>query len=95
MRGGVGVGGRGRERRRGGEAIRQGVAVLGADLEAGTPVEVGLAPGRQAYVLAAHGRVSLGDVELALRDGAVVDDVETFSITALDDSDVLVIDVPC
>ncbi len=80
--------------RPGGVPIHQDAAVLGADLEAGKTVEVGLAPGRQAYVLAAHGRVSLDGAELALRDGAVVDDVEAFSITALDDSDVLVIDVP-
>ncbi len=80
--------------RPGGVPIHQDAAVLGADLEAGKTVEVGLAPGRQAYVLAAHGRLSLDGAELALRDGAVVDDVEAFSITALDDSDVLVIDVP-
>ncbi len=80
--------------RPGGAPIHQDAAVLGADLAAGEKVTVELAPGRQAYVLAAHGRVSLDDVELALRDGAVVDDVEAFSITALDDSDVLVIDLP-
>ena len=80
--------------RPGGAPIHQDAAVLGADLEAGETVRVDLAPGRQAYVLAAHGRLSLDGVELALRDGAVVDDVGAFSITALDDSDVLVIDVP-
>lgn len=80
--------------RPGGAPIHQDAAVLGADLEAGETVKVDLAPGRQAYVLAAHGRLSLDGVELALRDGAVVDDVGAFSITALDDSDVLVIDVP-
>ncbi len=80
--------------RPGGAPIHQDAAVLGADLEAGKTVEVGLAPGRQAYVLAAHGRVSLDGVELALRDGAVVDEVGAFSITALEDSDVLIIDVP-
>ncbi len=80
--------------RPGGAPIRQDAAVLGADLEAGKTVRVDLAPGRQAYVLAAHGRVSLDGVELGLRDGAVVDKVGAFSITALDDSDVLVIDVP-
>ena len=79
--------------RPGGSPIHQDAAVLGADIEAGSTVTVDLAPSRQAYVLAAHGRVSLDGVELALRDGAVVDDVEAFSITALDDSDVLVIDV--
>ena len=86
--------GSGMASRPGGAPIHQDAAVLGADLEAGETVRVDLAPGRQAYVLAAHGRLSLDGVELALRDGAVVDDVGAFSITALDDSDVLVIDVP-
>jgi redox-sensitive bicupin YhaK (pirin superfamily) len=80
--------------RPGGVPIHQDAAVLGMDLAAGESVTVELAPGRQAYVLAAHGRVSVEGIELALRDGAVVDGVESFRIAALDDSDVLVVDVP-
>ena len=80
--------------RPGGAPIHQDAAVLGADLEIGHSVSVDLEPGRQAYVLAAHGLVSIDGVELALRNGAVVDDVEAFTITALDNSDVLVIDLP-
>jgi redox-sensitive bicupin YhaK (pirin superfamily) len=80
--------------RPGGVPIHQDCAVLAADLGAGTSATVELAPGRQAYVLTAHGRVSIDGVELALRDGAVVDDIAAFVIAALDDSNVLVIDVP-
>jgi len=80
--------------RPGGVPIHQDAAVLAADLAAGTTATVELAPGRQAYVLTAHGLVSIGGVELTLRDGAVVDEAETFEITALDESNVLVIDVP-
>ncbi len=79
--------------RPGGVRIHQDAAVLGADLNTGQSVTCELAPGRQAYVLAAHGGVSIDGAELGLRDGAVVDDVAAFSITALEDSDVLVIDV--
>ena len=67
---------------------------VGAGLEIGHSVRIDLEPGRQAYVLAAHGRVSLDGVELALRDGAVIDYVEAFTIKALENSDVLVIDLP-
>ena len=80
--------------RPGGAPIHQDAAVLGADLEIGHSVSVDLEPGRQAYVLAAHGRVSLDGVVLASRDGAVIDDVEAFTIKALENSDVLVIDLP-
>ena len=45
-------------------------------------------------MLAAHGRLALDGAELGLRDGAVVGDAAGFTITALDDSDVLIIDVP-
>ncbi len=79
--------------RPGGAPIRQDAAVLGADLAAGQSVRCDLAPGRQAYVLAAHGRLALDGAELGLRDGAVVGDAAGFTITALDDSDVLIIDV--
>ena len=80
--------------RPGGAPIHQDAAVLGADLEIEHSVSVDLEPGRQAYVLAAHGRVSLDGVVLASRDGAVIDDVEAFTIKALEISDVLVIDLP-
>ena len=80
--------------RPGGVPIHQDAAVLGADLEIGHSVSIDLEPGRQAYVLTAHGRVSLEGVELALRDGAVIDDVKAFTIKALAISDVLVIDLP-
>ena len=80
--------------RPGGVPIHQDAAVLGADLEIGHSVSIDLEPGRQAYVLTAHGRVSLDGVELALRDGAVIDYVEAFTIKALENSDVLVIDLP-
>ncbi len=79
--------------RPGGVRIHQDAAVLGADLENGQSVRCELAPGRQAYVVAAHGRLSIMGAELGERDGAVVDDVASFSITALEASDVLVIDV--
>lgn len=80
--------------RPGGVPIHQDAAVLGATLEPGQSLDVALAPNRQAYVLAAHGRVSIDDVELRERDGAVVDGVEAFTVEAPGAAEVLVIDVP-
>ncbi len=80
--------------RPGGIGIHQDAAVLGATLETGQTLDVELAPGRQAYVLTADGQLSIDGTELALRDGAVVDGVASFSIEALVDSDALIIDVP-
>ncbi len=80
--------------RPGGAPIHQDAAVLGADLAAGQSVRCELAHARQAYVLAAHGRLSLDGAELGERDGAAIDAVAEFTITALTDADVLIIDVP-
>ena len=77
-----------------GVAIHQDAAVLGADLAAGRSLACDLGPGRQAYVLAAHGCIAIDGTELALRDGAVVAGTEKFDVTALEDSDVLIVDVP-
>ena len=80
--------------RPGGAFINQDAAILGAELPAGRSVELGLGPDRQAYVVAAHGRLRLDGTDLPERDGAVVWDVESLTITAVDDADVLVVDVP-
>ena len=85
----------GRTARPGGAFINQDAAILGADLAAGDTVEFSIEPDRQAYVVAARGRLRLNDIDLPERDGAVVVDVDNVVITALDDCDVLVVDVPC
>lgn len=80
--------------RPGGANIRVDAAILGGDLKSGNSVDYKILPGRQAYVVAAAGRLSLNDTELHARDGAVVSELDTLTITALEDSDVLIFDMP-
>jgi redox-sensitive bicupin YhaK (pirin superfamily) len=80
--------------RPGGALIRVDAAILGGDLKSDDSVEYALTQGRQAYVVAAAGRLSLNGAELAERDGAAVSDLDTLTIMALENSDVLVFDMP-
>jgi redox-sensitive bicupin YhaK (pirin superfamily) len=78
----------------GGAPINVDAALFGADLETGQSLTHPLPGDRQAYVLAAHGRFTVNGVELGERDGAEVADVEALSIEALEDCDVVVVDLP-
>ncbi len=82
------------ETRPGGADIRVDAAILGGNLKSGDCVDFALRHGRQAYVVAALGRLALNDTELRERDGAVISDLDSLTITALEDSDVLVFDMP-
>ncbi len=78
----------------GGARINVNAAILGADLDRGATINHAVAPDRQAYVLAAHGRVTVNGAELRERQGAEPGDVEALTIEALEDSDILVLDLP-
>ena len=75
-------------------AIQQDAAVLAATLKAGEAVEHPLEPGRQAYVLAAHGRLAVNGATFERRSGAVLEGVPRIRIEAIDPGDVLIIDLP-
>jgi hypothetical protein len=77
--------------------IRADARVAGATLKAGQSVDYALAPGRHAYLVLAAGRVSVGGVgsetvEAAARDGVAIRDVQTLRLTALEDSEVVLVD---
>ena len=74
--------------------INVAAAILGADLPAGRSVAHRIAPGRHTYVLAASGRLTVNGAELGERDGAEVNGEDMLTIEALEDSDVLVLDLP-
>ena len=77
----------------GGAWIDSEVTLAGARLREGECIEVPLADGAAVYVVAARGRVTLGDVDLDERDGAFVYR-ENFALRALTDTEVLVAGVP-
>lgn len=48
---------------------------------------------RHLYLIPATGRIRIGDLEAAARDGVAITDVETLEITALEDSEIVLVDV--
>ncbi|MEQ9151172.1 MAG: pirin family protein, partial [Parvibaculum sp.] len=74
--------------------IAQDAEVLGASLDAGTEVTHLLGKGRLAYLVPAKGRVEVNGIEVSERSGAAIRDVETLTIRALDDAEIVLVDLP-
>ncbi|MBC2669329.1 pirin family protein [Novosphingobium piscinae] len=66
--------------------------VAGALVKAGDTVRYSLAPERHAYLVPASGRVRIGTVEAAARDGVAITGVETIEVTALEDAELVLVD---
>jgi redox-sensitive bicupin YhaK (pirin superfamily) len=74
--------------------IDQDAALLGATLAAGQSALHSLGPDRQAYLVAARGRIKVNGKEAQARDGIVVRGEGTIAIEALDDAEILLADLP-
>lgn len=74
--------------------IHQDAALLGATLLEGQSVTHGLASGRRAYLVVADGRVEVDGETLGPRDGAVITEQASITITARADSELLLADLP-
>ena len=72
--------------------IRTNARVVGATLKAGETAEYPLGMGRKAYLVPAIGAVQIGDVRVGARDGAAINDVEILRITAIEDSEIVLVD---
>jgi redox-sensitive bicupin YhaK (pirin superfamily) len=72
--------------------IRQDARVLAGTLLAGQVATAELAPGRRAYLTVAAGRVVVDGVDLGARDGAAINDVSSVTITAQEDSEVVMVE---
>ncbi len=73
--------------------IRADARVLGATLKAGETAEYRLAEGRRAYLVSARGAVEVNGVPLAARDGAAIQDERALSVTAIEDAEIVLVDV--
>ena len=73
--------------------IRTDARVLGATVKAGETIEYrpGNA-GRHLYLVPAMGRVQVGEIEANARDGVAITQLGTVSITALEDSELVLVD---
>jgi quercetin 2,3-dioxygenase len=72
--------------------IRADARVLGATLKAGESVEYKLGAGRHGYLVPASGAVEVDGVKIEARDGAAISDADAVRITALEDSELVLVD---
>lgn len=73
-------------------AINADARVLGAFVKAGDTVRYDLSPQRHAYLVAASGRIRVGDVEAQARDGVAITGETALTVTALEDAELVLVD---
>lgn len=73
--------------------IRADARVLGANLQAGQSAEYALEEGRRAYLVPARGAVEVNGVRVGARDGAAIADEKALRVTAIDDAEIVLVDV--
>ena len=72
--------------------IRSDARVLGATLKAGETADYPLGATRRAYLVAAVGSVRIDGVTAKARDGVAITNVEVLSVTAVEDSEIILVD---
>jgi redox-sensitive bicupin YhaK (pirin superfamily) len=72
--------------------IRAKARVLGTTLKAGESAEYAADKDRNVYLVPAVGSVEVNGVRVNARDGAAIRDEPTLKITALEDSEVVLVD---
>jgi len=72
--------------------IRAEARVVATTLKAGETAEYRASMDRRLYLVPATGAVEIEGIRVGARDGAAIRDVETLIVTALDDSEVILVD---
>ena len=72
--------------------IRTDARVLGATLKAGETATYPLGKDRRAYLVPASGAVEVDGVRVNARDGAAIADLDALTVTALEDSEIVMVD---
>ena len=72
--------------------IRTDARIVAATLKAGESAEYPLGKERRGYLVPATGAVQIDDVRVGTRDGAAIKDVEVLKVTALEDSEIVLVD---
>ena len=73
--------------------IRADARVLGATLKAGETAEYVLGEGRRGYLVPALGAIEVNGVRVGERDGAAIEGERQLRITAIDDAEIILVDV--
>ena len=71
--------------------IRTDARVVGATLKAGETASYPIGSDRQGYLVPASGAIEVNGVRVQARDGAAVKDVDTLEVTALEDSEIVLV----
>lgn len=72
--------------------IRAEARVLGATVKAGDTATYEASADRHLYLVPASGKVRIGDVEVNARDGAAITGLDRIEVTALEDSELVLVD---
>ncbi len=72
--------------------IRTDARVVGATLKAGETVEYPIGKDRRAYLVPATGAVEIDGIAVNARDGAAIKDQDVIRVTAIEDSEVVMVD---
>jgi len=73
--------------------IRADARVLGATLKAGETAEYLSAEGRRAYLVPVLGSIEVNGVHIGARDGAAIENERLLRVTAIDDAEIILVDV--
>jgi len=73
--------------------IRADARILGATMIAGECIAYRLGEARRGYLVPSTGRVDVNGVRLAARDGALIRDEADLTLTALEDTELVLVDV--
>jgi redox-sensitive bicupin YhaK (pirin superfamily) len=73
--------------------IRADAKVLGARLKSGEAATYALGATRRAYLVPATGKVEVNGVVIDTRDGAAIADEDVLRVVALDDAEIILVDV--
>jgi quercetin 2,3-dioxygenase len=74
--------------------IRARARVLGARLTDGQSIEYAFGERRRAYLVPSSGTIDVNGVRIHARDGVAIKDVAVVRIAAIEDADVVMVDVP-
>ncbi|UAK24536.1 pirin family protein [Sphingomonas nostoxanthinifaciens] len=72
--------------------IRTDARVVGATLKAGETADYPLGKDRRGYLVPATGAVEIDGTRVNARDGAAISDVEVLRVTAIEDSEIVLVD---
>ena len=72
--------------------IRTDARIVAATLKAGESAEYPIGKDRKAYLVPATGSIRIDDVQVNARDGAAIKDVEVIRVTAVEDSEIVMVD---